>query len=152
MRKALSLVVGCSMPMLLTIANADPLTINQNAWLNYAVVVNTQGKTSNLHLGQTGTVNGISSAQISGTNNAYMTTDQIGEWNASQLYQSGWITVAGVLQQGGDGWPGHMNHPTVYKGYQTDEGYLSYFMTGGFSFVSLTDPAHTWLSRFGRGR
>ena len=34
----------------------------------------------------------------------------------------------------------------------TDEGYLSYFQTGGFSLVTLSDSNHTWISRFGRSR
>jgi hypothetical protein len=139
---------------LFPIANthADPLAIDQNAWLNYAVIVNLAGKPSNLQIGQYGTLNGISSAQGSGVNDAYIMTHQRGDWNSAFLYQSGFNTVVGTVQQGGDGWQGHTNHPTVYRGTQTDEGYLSYFMTGGFSFVSLTDPAHTWYSRFGRGR
>jgi hypothetical protein len=131
---------------------ADPLAIDQNAWLNYAVIVNVNGKPSNLQIGQFGTLNGISSAQVSGSNDAYIMTHQRGEWNSALLYQSGWNTIVAAVQQGNGSWPGFTHHSTVYRGLQTDEGYLSYFMTGGFSFVSLTDPGHTWYSRFGRGR
>lgn len=154
MRRMAGLAGGISLSALFSLANtaADPLVIDQTAWLNYAVVVNTQEKYSNLNLSQSGTVNGISSVQLSGSNDANIMTHQTGQWNNALVHQMGWNTVAGVVQQSGDGWPGHTNHPTVYQGVQTDEGYLSYFMTGGFSFVSLTDPAHTWYSRFGRGR
>ena len=135
----------------LAAVKAEPLTINQNAWLNYAIVVNLAGKPSNLQLGQVGTINGISSAQVSGNNDAYLMTHQRGELNGGFIYQSGWNTVTGVVQEGSD-WGGNTRHPTKLVWMQTDEGYLSYFTTGGFSFVSLTDPAHTWYSRFGRGR
>lgn len=154
MRRTAGLMVGLSMLAFFSLANAvaDPLAINQNAWLNYAIVVNTPGKPSNLQIGQAGTVNGISSVQLSGVNDAYISTHQSGQWNGALIYQTGWNVVAGAVQQGGDGWSGHTNHTTIYRAAQTDEGYLSYFMTGGFSFVSLTDPSHTWYSRFGRGR
>jgi hypothetical protein len=142
------------MLMLLPLAQADaePLSIDQNAWLNYTVVVVTDKKPSNLQFGQFGTVNGISSVQLSSINDAYIVTRQQGELNSAFLYQSGWNTVAITTQQGGDGWSGFTQHPTTYRAFRTDEGYLSYFLTGGFSFVSLTDPSHTWYSRFGRAR
>ena len=154
MKRRTVFAIGLSMFAVFSVANAeaDPLAINQNAWLNYAIVVNTPGKPSNLQISQVGTANSISSVQLSGGNDAYILTHQSGQWNNALIYQSGWNVVAGAVQQGGDGWAGHTNHPTVYRAAQTDEGYLSYFMTGGFSFVSLTDPAHTWYSRFGRGR
>jgi len=133
------------------LANAEPIVINQNAWLNYAIVVTKVEHPSNLQIGQIGTVNGISSAQASGLSDAYMMTHQRGKLNGAFLYQSGWNAVSGVVQEDSD-WPGHTRHTTVFNGTQTDEGYLSYFATGGFSLVTLTDTGHTWFSRFGRGR
>lgn len=133
-------------------AHAEPLTIDQSAWLNYAIVVNTTKKESDLRLNQHGTINGISSVQMSGENNAQIQAHQRGRRNAVGLHQSGWITAARVVQEGPGSFTGHKHLPTQYSGRNTDEGYLSYFMTGGFSMVTLTDSNHTWISRFGRAR
>ena len=62
------------------------------------------------------------------------------------------VTVSRVIQEGPHGPGGYRHLPTRFSGQQTDEGYLSYFMTGGFSLVTLTDQNHAWFSRFGRAR
>ncbi|MFN3745613.1 MAG: hypothetical protein ACK4TL_12990 [Hyphomicrobiaceae bacterium] len=133
-------------------AHAEPLTIDQNAWLNYAVIVTTTGTGSSVKLNQHGEINGISSVQISGARDAEIQTHQSGRRNNSVIYQSGWLTASVVVQEGPHGLGGDTNLPTRHIRVQTDEGYLSYFATGGFSLVTLTDPNHTWFSRFGRAR
>jgi hypothetical protein len=133
-------------------ASAQPLEINQSAWLNYAIVVNTTQKDSSLRLNQRGEINGISSAQLSGMGDAEIGTHQRGRRNSAVLYQQGWVTASRVIQEGPHGSGGYTNLPNNYSIRLTDEGYLSYFMTGGFSFVTLTDQNHTWISRFGRAR
>lgn len=135
-----------------TSADAEPLTIDQSAWLNYAVIVNTSQKASDLKLNQRGDTNGISSIQLSGYDDAQIYTHQRGRRNAAVMHQRGWVTISRVAQEGPHGPGGYTNLPTHYSGQQTDEGYLSYFMTGGFSLVTLTDQNHTWISRFGRAR
>lgn len=143
---AVTLAVGS------TTAHAEPLAIDQSAWLNYAIVVNTTSEGSNLRLKQQGSINGISSVQMSGDNDAQLWTHQRGRRNSAAIYQSGWNTIARVVQEGPGQSSGHTDLPTRYIGRDTDEGYLSYFMTGGFSLVALTDRNHTWISRFGRAR
>lgn len=133
-------------------AGAEPLVINQDAWLNYAVIVNTSRRDSDLRINQRGDTNGISVVQLSGTEDAQVYTHQRGHRNTGVIHQSGWITISRVIQEGPHGPGGYRDLPTRFSGQQTDEGYLSYFMTGGFSLVTLTDQNHTWLSRFGRSR
>ena len=133
-------------------ARADTLAIDQSAWLNYAIVVNTVGKDSDLQLSQRGHINGIASVQMSGLDDAALSTHQRGRRNTMVAHQSGWITVLRSAQEGPHGPGGYTNLPNSYSARQTDEGYLSYFMTGGFSLVTLTDQNHTWFSRFGRAR
>jgi hypothetical protein len=135
-----------------TRAGAEPLVINQDAWLNYAVIVNTSRKDSDLKINQRGEINGISAVQLSGHEDAQIFTHQRGRRNTGVIHQSGWITISRVIQEGPHGPGGYQNLPTQQSGQQTDEGYLSYFMTGGFSLVTLTDQNHTWISRFGRSR
>lgn len=133
-------------------AGAEPLTINQRAWLNYAIIVNTVGNDSNIRLNQRGEINAISSVQLSGDNDAQIYAHQRGRRNAALIYQRGWVTVARAAQEGPHGPGGYRILPTYYSGQQTDEGYLSYFMSGGFSIATITDQNHTWFSRFGRSR
>ena len=135
-----------------TRAGAEPLTIDQNAWLNYAVIVNTSQKGSDLKLNQRGDTNGISAVQLSGSEDAQIFTHQRGRRNTGVIHQSGWVTISRVIQEGPHGPGGYRHLPTRFSGQQTDEGYLSYFMTGGFSLVTLTDQNHAWFSRFGRAR
>lgn len=142
--------------MLLTLfpvsLGAETLPINQSAWLNYAIVVNTVATPSDVALAQHGTINGISSVQIAGENDAELRTHQKGRRNTAVVFQAGWNTMGSVVQQGQNGFSGHTDYPNTYWARDTDNGYLSYFMTGGFSLVTLTDPNHTWFSRFGRAR
>jgi len=146
-------VAGAALLTLLTAsANAEPLVIDQSAWLNYAIVVNTVKKEADLRLKQHGTINGISSVQMSGKNDAQLWTHQRGRRNTAIIHQSGWNTISRVVQEGPGRFSGNQHQPVRYIGRQTDEGYLSYFMTGGFSLVALTDANHTWISRFGRAR
>lgn len=135
-----------------TDARAEPLAIDQNAWLNYAVIVNTTNTPSNLALKQRGTINAISSVQLSGTGDAEIQTHQRGRRNASVVHQSGWNTISVGIQEGPGNFEGRTDLPMSLTRTQTDEGYLTYFTTGGFSLVTLTDPNHTWYSRFGRSR
>jgi len=135
-----------------TEANAQAPAIEQSAWLNYAVVVNAQDRNSDLRVSQRGTINGIASIQLSGNEDAQLQTSQRGRRNTAVIYQSAWNASSRVAQEGQHGFSGLTNLPTRYSVRETDEGYLSYFMTGGFSLVTLTDQNHTWLSRFGRGR
>jgi hypothetical protein len=133
-------------------ARAEPIAINQDAWLNYAVIANAAQIGSDLRLNQHGTVNGISSVQISGTSDAEIWALQSGRSNTAVIYQSGWNTISRIGQQGPGDFSGHTDLPARYVGRETDDGYLSYFMAGGFSLVTLTDRNHTWISRFGRAR
>ena len=143
----LSAVAGLS-----TRAGAEPLTIDQSAWLNYAIIVNTAGKDSNIRLNQRGDTNGISAVQLSGYDDAQIYAHQRGRRNTGIFHQRGWVTIARVAQEGPHGPGGYRNLQTHYSGQQTDEGYLSYFMSGGFSLATITDQNHTWFSRFGRAR
>ncbi len=133
-------------------AGAEPLTIVQNAWLNYAIVVTTARTDSDVRLNQRGEINAITSVQMSGLDDAALWTHQRGRRNSAVIHQSGWVTVLRSIQEGPHGPGGYTNLPNHYSGQQTDEGYLSYVMTGGFSLVTLTDQNHTWFSRFGRSR
>ena len=133
-------------------AHAETLEINQSAWLNYTVIVNAMNKGSSLSINHRGEKNGISSVQIADTNDAEIRAHQRGRRNAAVLYQQGWITSSIVTQEGSHGPGGHRDLPMSHTVRETDEGYLSYFQAGGFSLVTLTDPNHTWISRFGRSR
>lgn len=148
----LAAAVAILLPLLFSRAAAEPLFIDQNAWLNYAVILNTSKKDSSIALSQRGNINGISSVQMSGLKDARLWTHQRGRRNTAVIHQSGWITVLRSAQEGPHGPGGYTNLPTTYSARHTDEGYLSYFMTGGFSLVTLTDQNHTWFSRFGRAR
>jgi hypothetical protein len=138
--------------LLSTQAHAGQTLIDQAAWLNYAVIVSTRDTTSNIGIAQHGTINGISSVQLAGDNDAQIRSDQKGRRNMAVIHQSGWNVISGVSQAGPNGFSGYTNLPTTYWSKDVDDGYLSYFMTGGFSLVTLTDANHTWFSRFGRAR
>jgi hypothetical protein len=133
-------------------AHGEPLAIDQTAWLNYAIIVNTSKDGSNLSLSQNGVVNGISSIQINTPSDSRIRTHQRGRGNTAVIYQSGWNTISQVVQEGPGHSGGSTSIPTTYVTQGTDEGYLSYFASGGFSLVTLTDANHTWISRFGRSR
>jgi hypothetical protein len=135
-----------------TCAHAEPFVIDQNAWMNYTVIVNTTKNGSSLKINQRGEINAISTVHLAGTNDAEISTHQRGRRNAAVIYQDAWIASAVVVQEGPHGPGGYTNLPMQLTREQTDEGYLTYFTTGGFSLVSLTDPQHTWFSRFGRSR
>lgn len=143
---------GVALMLLATSAHAETLEINQNAWLNYTVIVNSTEKGSNISIKHRGEANGISSVQIAGEKDAEILTHQRGRRNAAVLYQQGWITSSIVAQEGPHGPGGYRDMPMSQTVRETDEGYLSYFQAGGFSLVTLTDPNHTWISRFGRSR
>jgi hypothetical protein len=135
-----------------TSARAEPLVIDQSAWMNYTVIANATKNGSSLKIQQRGEINAISSVQLSGPNDAEIHTHQRGRRNAAVIHQDGWIASSVVVQEGPHGPGGYTNLPMQLTRVQTDEGYLTYFTTGGFSLVSLTDPQHTWFSRFGRSR
>ena len=138
--------------LLATSSHAETLEINQSAWLNYTVVVNAVNKGSSLSINHRGEKNGISSVQIAGAKDTEMLAHQRGRRNAAVVHQQGWITSSIVIQEGPHGPGGHRDLPMSHTVRETDEGYLSYFQTGGFSLVTPTDPNHTWISRFGRSR
>jgi hypothetical protein len=60
------------------------------------------------------------------------------------IYQSGWLAASVVVQEGPHGPGAYKNLPMQHTRVQTDEGYLSYFTTGGFSLVT---PCPGWISR-----
>ena len=132
--------------------HGDTLMIDQTAWLNYAIIVNASKESSDVRLGQHGTINGISSVQINTPGDAQIWTHQRGRKNTAVIHQSGWNTISTVVQEGPGSFSGSTDLPTKYIGQSTDEGYVSYFASGGFSLVTLTDGNHTWISRFGRSR
>jgi hypothetical protein len=109
-------------------------------------------KESDLRIEQRGTVNGISSVQMSGESNAEIQTRQRGRRNAAVVHQSGWITASRIVQEGPGRFSGSTDLPMQYSRQYTDDGYLTYFTTGGFNLITLTDSNHTWISRFGRAR
>jgi hypothetical protein len=135
-----------------TRARAEQPVIDQFAWLNYAIVVNTLDRKADVGIAQHGTINGISSVQFSGENDAQIQARQKGSRNTAVIYQSGWNVISRVGQDGPNGFAGYTDLPATYWAANVDDGYLSYFMTGGFSLVTLTDANHTWFSRFGRAR
>lgn len=147
-----ALAAAAALALAFTSAYAEPLEINQNAWLNYTVIVNATEKGSSLVVNQRGEINGISSVQLSGTGDVDILTHQRGRRNAAAVHQHGWITSSIIVQEGPHGPGGYSDNPMSRTIQQTDEGYLAYFQTGGFSLVTLTDPGHTWVSRFGRSR
>ena len=140
-----------ALAFLVTRAGAEPIAIDQSAWLNYAVIAHTDKQSSDIRLRQRGEINAIASVQLYGKQDAWLSTTQKGRLNNVSVYLSGWNTISQVEQSGPDG-GGRKDLPTRYIGRETDDGYLSYFMTGGFSLVTLTDQNHTWVSRFGRSR
>lgn len=135
-----------------TSAHGETLMIDQSAWLNYAIIVNASKEGSDVRLGQHGTINGISSVQITTPGDAQIWTHQRGRKNTAVIHQSGWNTISSVVQEGPGSFSGNTDQSTKYIGQSTDEGYLSYFTSGGFSLVTLTDGNHAWISRFGRAR
>lgn len=132
-------------------AAGNPMTIEQNAETNYAVILNGKDKaSSDVSLKQSGSINGLTSTQLAEQNN--VAASQAGWRNAIVIYQEGWIDISSVAQSGPVGKEGHADVPTSYRQQNTDDGYLSYFASGGFSMVTLTDPGYTITSRFGRYR
>lgn len=129
-------------------AAADPAAIEQKAKTNYAVINSGNKAVSDIHIQQSGSINAIASSQTADQNG--IATAQNGQWNTVVIYQEGWIDSSSVLQQGPKG--GNGNLPTSYHHEITDDGYLSYFASGGFSLVTLSDPGHTLTSHFGRYR
>ncbi len=143
---------GVALTLLATGTCAQTVEINQNAWLNYTVIVNSKKEGSSLTINQRGHINGISSVQIAGEKDAEIIAHQRGRKNSLVLYQQGWITSSVAVQEGPHGPGGYKDLPMSQVVQSTDEGYLSYFQSGGFSLVTLSDPNHTWISRFGRSR
>jgi hypothetical protein len=132
-------------------AAAEPTTIEQNAKTNYAVIVTGKHKpSSDLSIKQSGYTNGLTSAQSADQNS--MAASQSGWRNAVVIYQEGWTDISSVAQSGPIKGAGGGNLPTSYSLQNTEDGYLSYFTSGGFSMVTLTDPGNTITSRFGRYR
>ena len=132
-------------------ASAAPLTIEQNAKTNYAVIKAGQGKASlDVSLKQSGTLNGISSTQTADQN--AIGSSQKGWRNTITIYQQGWTDISSVAQSGPVGNAGSNNLPTTYSRENVEDNYLTYFTSGGFSMVTLTDPGSTITSRFGRYR
>jgi hypothetical protein len=132
-------------------ATADPTAIEQNAKTNYAVIVTGKDKpSSDLNLKQSGSTNGLTSVQSADANS--IAASQSGWRNAIFIYQEGWTDMSSVAQSGPIGSAGRANLPASYSLQNTDDGYLSYFASGGFSMVTLTDPGNTITSRFGRYR
>ena|ERR1700733_81356 len=131
-------------------ALAEPDTIVQTAKTNYAVIVIGNKSASNIKVKQTGNINGIASSQKANEN--AIATSQSGWRNTVVIYQEGWTDTSSVIQFGPSHGGGNGNLPTTFRTQSTDEGYLSYFQSGGFSIVTLTDPTNTITSRFGRSR
>jgi hypothetical protein len=132
-------------------AAAEPTTIEQKAKTNYAVIVVGKHKpSSDISVKQTGNINGLTSVQSADQNN--LTTSQSSWRNAIVIYQEGWTDISSIAQSGPIGGAGVSNLPTSYSMQNTDDGYLSYFASGGFSMVTLTEPGNTITSRFGRYR
>ncbi len=150
MRQAMS--VALLLILLPAGVQAETIEINQNAWLNYTVIVDTKRVGSSLVINQRGHTNGISSVQLAGESDADVQVHQRGRRNSLVLYQSGWITSSVAAQEGPRGEVGAKDLPMMHTVQTLDEGYLSYFQSGGFSIATLTDPNHTWISRFGRSR
>jgi len=131
-------------------ASADPITIEQNAKTNYAVINSTASDTSDLTLYQSGRTNGASSTQYADQNSTL--TTQHGWQNTVTIYQNGWTDISRVVQSGPIGDAGQAHLPTTFTTENTDDGYLTYFTSGGFSMVTLGDPGNAITSRFGRYR
>lgn len=132
-------------------AAAEPTTIEQKAKTNYAVIVTGKNKqSSDLSIKQSGHINGLTSSQSADQNS--MAASQSGWRNAVVIYQDGWTDISSVAQSGPIKGTGGGNLPTSYSLQNTEDGYLSYFTSGGFSMVTLTDPGNTITSRFGRYR
>jgi hypothetical protein len=132
-------------------AAADPATIEQNAKTNFAVIVTGKNKpSSDLTVKQSGSTNGLTSVQSATANS--IAASQSGWRNAIVIYQEGWTDISSVAQSGPIGSGGRGNLPASYSFQNTEDGYLSYFTSGGFSMVTLTDPGNTITSRFGRYR
>ncbi len=141
------------LPILLpAVAAAETIEINQNAWLNYTVIVDGKQVGSSLVVNQRGYANGISSVQLAGESNAEIQMHQRGRRNSLVVHQSGWITSSIAVQEALRGDGGARDLPMMHTVQTLEENYLSYFQSGGFSLVTLTDPGHTWISRFGRSR
>jgi hypothetical protein len=132
-------------------AAADPTTIEQNAKTNYAVIVAGKNKqSSDVSVKQSGHINGLTSLQSADQNS--LATSQSSWRNAVVIYQEGWTDISSLAQSGPIRGASLSNLPTSYSMQNTDDGYLSYFASGGFSMVTLTDPANAITSRFGRYR
>jgi hypothetical protein len=130
---------------------AQSNTLEQKADTNFAVIVSRDLEKSDLTITQSGRVNGITSLQTAKDNR--ISTSQSGWQNTVVIYQEGWIDISSVVQSGPAKKTSNSGSlPTSYRGQKTDDGYLSYFTSGGFSMLSLTDSGNTAVSRFGRVR
>jgi hypothetical protein len=131
-------------------AVADSTTIKQDRDLNYAIItVGPNKDVSDITIEQSGRRNGVTSVQRATTENS-IKTNQSGWQNTVVIYQEGWIDISSVAQSA----PKKKSNDerTFYQTQKTDDGYLTYFQSGGFSIATITEPGHTNTSRFGRSR
>jgi hypothetical protein len=132
-------------------AAADPTSIEQNGKTNLAVVnIGSSAPSSDLIFKQSGNLNQLSSNQNADQNS--IATTQYGWQNTVVIYQRGTTDISSVTQSGPVGEAGRSNLPTSFTAENTDDGYLTYFGSGGFSLVTLGDPGSNVTSRFGRYR
>lgn len=133
-------------------AAADPLSIEQNGKTNLAVInVGPSATSSDLTFQQSGSLNQLSSSQQASDQNS-IATSQYGWRNSVTIYQNGWTDISSVVQSGPVGEGGRSNLPTSFTADNTDNGYLTYFTSGGFSLVTLGEPGTNVTSHFGRYR
>ncbi len=134
------------------VAAADPISIEQNGKTNLAVInVGPSASSSDFSLQQSGSENRLSSSQRATDQNS-IAASQYGWRNSVTIYQNGWTDISSVAQSGPIGEGGRSNLPTSFTAENTDNGYLTYFASGGFSLVTLGEPGTNMTSRFGRYR
>jgi hypothetical protein len=157
----------CCVSMVLastSVQAGEATLVNQDAWTNLAIVVVGRGQEeSRLTVMQTGIVNGFASAQLSGNN--YLQSTQSGFDNSYIALQvlsgehpdpdTGVSTNFALTRQqapSSDVLSPRVDLDVEVVSEQTEDGYLTYFASGGFSMMSITETGRNITSRFGRLR
>lgn len=121
--------------------------IQQGTSVNRAYVAVTDPKWSAVVIAQNGRNNGVLNYQKT-KDVAYSKILQSGWINSIFSFQDSGTTVHRSVQQGPI--ENILSVDTKYEFTRTDQGFLTLFESGDFSFASLTSPNLTYVSSFGR--
>lgn len=129
--------------------------VNQVGFTNLSYGVqeaNAQNQAVVTQNGLYGNLSQLTQVNGNGRNTAFVT--QNGPQNHSEVGQMGGTNLATVAQNGGRGGtpaiPVVQTNGPVYQSYQTQDGYMSLFVTDNFSLAFATPPGMTATSGFYR--